>query len=313
MNTYYTHLKSSIPSSVYANGEYLGICDKRNTIDLLVNTTDVYYNISPIGNYYPYTIHVFNNSKCIDTTNNCYIVPYYNNHYDIYLKHIKIYENTPTTTLLNTSIGKTTITILNGINSSVSIYDNGNIVYSDIIHLLSKATAFNHQGNTIIKGFTVDEEYYLLILNNKYELVYSGYFDNMEENDKNIVGLNNIYDIAKHCHMCEIDLNHLDNFKDYYIVKENLNLCNTIELIPEAFLEALKVGNYTLAKQYLSDTLSKASNSHFKTYFGDIQSIYYNSYNNSSPINYTVYSGKYKSYNFTISNNKICDIEECKL
>lgn len=312
MNPYYAHLKSEIACTVYANGEYLGVCKKREPLDLRVSTNDVFFNISPIGNYYPYTIHISNTKKCVDTTNNCLIVPYYNNNYDIFLKHIKIYENTPTTTLLNTTIGKITITILNGINSSIAIYENGSIMYSDNISLLSKVTANIVQGNIIVKGFTTTEEYYLMILNSNYELIYSGYFDNLEENDKILTGFSNIYDLAKHGHVCEIDLNNTSNINDFYVVKENLKLCDTCELIPEAFLQALKLNNFSLAKQYLSDNLSKASNSHFKTYFGDIQSIYYNQYNNSFPINYTLYNGEYKSYNFNIVNNKINDIEECK-
>lgn len=313
MNPYLAHLKSDVPCTVYANGEYLGVCEKRKSLDLEINAKDVYFNVSPIGNYYPYTIHIFNNNKCVDTTNNCLIVPYYNNNYDIYFKHIKVYENTPTTTLLNTKLGNLTVTILNGINSLISIYDNGNIVYSDVIKLLSKVNANVINGNLVVKGYTTKDEYYLLVLNNNYELVYNGYFDNLEENNKILTGFTNIYDLAKHGHICEIDLNDLENLKDYYIVKEDVMLCKENQLIPKAFLEALKVQNYSLAKKYLNDTLSKASNLHFKTYFGDIQAIYYNAYNNSNPINYTVYNGEYKFYNFNVVDNKICDIEECKI
>lgn len=309
MNQYFAHIHSHIPVSISANGEYLNIVEKRKPLDLLVTKKDLYLSVSPLGNYYPYTIHISNNYKCVDTTNNCIIVPYYNNHYDIYLKHNKIYEMTANSIVLNTTFGKTNIAILNGTNSLVSIYDNGNLVYSDIVRQLSTATAISQGDHIIIKGYTINDEYYLLILNSNYETIFSGYFDNMEEHEHKIVGISNTYDIAKHCHICEISLSNME-LKDYYIVKENIDICTTDELIPRAFLEAIKVSNYTLAKKYLGDTLVRASNSHFKTYFGDIQSIYYNSYNNSSPVNYTVYSGDYKSYSFELQNGKIIDIEE---
>ena len=231
--------------------------------------------------------------------------------YDIYLKNIKIYENLPTTTLLNQTIGKTTITILNGILSSITIYDNSSIVYSENVKLLDKANVNVINGNIILKAYTTTNEYYLLILNSDYELIYNGYFDNLDENNNLFTGFTNLYDIAKHGHVCEINLDDLSNINDYYVVKDGGKRCNCQELIPQAFLEALKVKNFSLAKSYLNSTLANASNSHFEAFFGPIQAIYYNCYNNSSPINYTVYNGEYKFYNFTVKNQKIVDIEEC--
>lgn len=309
MNKYFAHIKSNIPASVSANGEYLGVSSKRSPIDILVTNKDLYLNIFPIGNYSSYTAHISNINTCIDTTNNTIVVPYYNNHFDIYLNHSKVYTQTPTTTLLNTTLGNIVVNILNGINSSIAIYENNIMIYSDIVDLLSSAVATIENKNIIIKGHTNSNKYYILILNDKYEILYSGYFDGIEEQSNKIVGLTHTYDMAKHCHICEID-KASNNVQDYYIIKENVNMCDCEELIPRAFLEALKVGNFELAKKYLLESLSKASNSHFKTFFGDIQSIYYNAYNNSNPVNYTVYSGTYKSYNFQISQNKIIDIEE---
>jgi hypothetical protein len=137
--------------------------------------------------------------------------------------------------------------------------------------------------------------------------------EKLEENNNTLTGFSNIYDIAKHGHICEIDLYNTENINEYYVVKDDISVCESKQLIPKAFLEAIKVQNFSLAKRYLNDSLCKASNSHFKTYFGTIQSIYYNAYNNSNPVNYTVYNGEYKSYNFKVCDNKICDIEECKL
>ena len=313
MNKYFAHIKSNVPVSLSANGEYIGISSKRNAIDLLVTTPDLFLTVSPIGNYSPYTAHISNHSTCVDTTNNCVIVPYYNKHFDIYLKHNKLYEQSATTTLLNTTIENYTINVLNGINSSLSIYEKNILVYSDILPLLSNATASRENNNVILKGYTIEKEYYILIMNKDFEILYSGYFDNIEDTSNKIIGLTKSYDIAKHCHICEIDKSSPQNINDYYIIKDNIPICKIDELIPRAFLEALKVQNFELAKKYLSDTLSKASNSHFKTYFGDIQSIYYNAYNNSNPVNYTLYANDYKSYNFQVSNGKIVDIEEVSL
>ena len=80
MNKYFAHIKSNVPVSLSANGEYIGISSKRNAIDLLVTTPDLFLTVSPIGNYSPYTAHISNHSTCVDTTNNCVIVPYYNKH-----------------------------------------------------------------------------------------------------------------------------------------------------------------------------------------------------------------------------------------
>lgn len=311
MNTFFAHLKSDVPCTIYANGEYVGVCSKRNSLDLKIDTKDVYFNVSQVGNYCPYTLHIFNNNHCVDTTNNCLIVPFYNNNYDIYLKSIKMNENSPTTTLLNQTIENTKIVILNGILSSINIYDNGSIVYSENVKLLDKANVSKVNGNIILKGFTTTNEYFLLVLNSDFELIYSGYFDNLDESNNLITGFTNVYDIAKHGHICEINLDDLSKINDYYVIKDNGKRCECNELIPQAFLEALKVKNFTLAKSYLCPTLANASNSHFEAFFGPIQAIYYNCYNNSSPLNYTVYNGEYKFYNFMVKNKKITDIEEC--
>lgn len=311
MSKFYTHLKSEIPATIYANGEYVGVCNKQNSLDLEVTTNNVYFNVSPVGNYYPYTIHIFNHNRCVDTTNNSLIVPYYNNNYDIYLSHIKIQENRPTTTLYNGSVGNFSVSILNSIQTLINIYINNNLIYSDNIKLLNKVTVEQLFENLIIKGLTTDDEYYVLILDKLGNVIHSGYFDNIEETNNVFTGFSNIYDMAKHGHICEINLQNVKDVKDYFVVKENLKLCSTAELIPQAFLEALKVKNFTLAKSYLANPLSNASNNHFDAYFGPIQAIYYNCYNNSNPINYTVYNGEYKFYNFVVKDNKICDIEEC--
>lgn len=310
MSSIYTHLKSNIPCIVYANGEYLGISKKRESLDLLISNKEVYFNISPVGNFYPYTLHLVNVNQCIETTNNCLLVPYYNNNYDIILKNMKIHENTPTTTLVNTTINSITVTILNGINSSITIYDDGKIVYSDVLKLLDKANATMVQNNLVVKGFTTEKEYFVLILDKEYNLVYSGYFDTLDETNNILTGFTNLYDMAKHGHVCEIDLNNTKELKDYFVVKENQNFTETKELVPQAFLEAIKVKNYNLAKNYLSPSLANASNDHFQSYFGNIQDIYYNIYNNANPINYTIYNGEYRFFNFSVKGNKIVDIEE---
>lgn len=311
MSKYFAHLKSEVETLIYANGTYLGVASKRNSIDMEVDTNNVYLNVSPVGNYLPYTVHIFSHNNMVDISNNCLIVPFYNNNYDIYLKSIKIQENIQTKTLFNQSIGKCTIVILNGTSSSINIYENGNIVYSDNLKLLNKAQASIVNNNLVVKGYTTTNEYYLLILNNEYELIFNGYFDNLDENENTFIGFTNIFDIAKHGHICEIDLNDTKNIKDYYVVKDGGKVCEIDELIPQAFLEALKVKNFTLAKSYLSPTLAKASNKHFETYFGNISEIYFNCYNNSNPINYTIYNGEYKFYNFNVNNKKIIEIEEC--
>ena len=285
MNSIVAHVKSNIPCIVYANGEYLGVCKKREDLDLLIKDKEVYFNISPVGNYTPYTLHLINVNECVETTNNCLLVPYYNQNYDIVLKNIKVYDNLPTTTLVNTTIGSTSVTILNGIHSSISIYDDGKIVYSEILKLLDKANATMVKDNLVVKGYTTDKEYYALILDKDFNLVYSGYFDTLDESNNVLTGFTNVYDMAKHGHVCEIDLNDVQNIKDYFVVKDQVKITETKELIPQSFLEALKVKNYTLAKSYLSPTLANASNDHFQSYFGEIQKIYFNTYNQANPIN----------------------------
>ena len=79
-----------------------------------------------------------------------------------------------------------------------------------------------------------------------------------------------------------------------------------------AFLQAVKIKNFDLAKEYLSDNLkSKLSESACEQFFGEINEIYFNPYvKNDVQLNYTIKGANYTSFNFKVKSCVIEEIEE---
>jgi len=78
------------------------------------------------------------------------------------------------------------------------------------------------------------------------------------------------------------------------------------EVIPYAFLQALQVGDISLASSYLDISMRrKIDDEHLKEYFGEIQSFY--------AIDLQTYFVKTRDskdiYKFTLIDNKICEID----
>lgn len=99
----------------------------------------------------------------------------------------------------------------------------------------------------------------------------------IEINKDKIITIDMLNDIAKHCEKREYTFNN-DNLKlinkELYYINNEPKLCFNTDIMPIAFLEAVKFGDYNLARKYLTVNLkARLSDNHLKAFFKDIDKI----------------------------------------
>ena len=235
-------------------------------------------------------------------------IPYSNNHIDvIYTPKAILKTNETPTIILNKKFGKNTYCIWNkNTNSFIKIYNDDTTLFETTIPLLHTAE-FYTKGCVLIKGSTINNKTFCLIFDTKKEkIVLCDEYESFEENRQTIKFLKFCNDIAGHGIVNVFDINSccVDNYVVY--INNSPKTATNNQLIPFAFLESIKLKDFTLAKHYLYDSLT--SNEHLENFFGDFSDIYFNGYSNK--LNYTIKGKKYRNFTFELNNNKIIDIEE---
>lgn len=317
MTKNFIHFLSETPCAISINGQNIGYIDNSNTfeLDIITNTTNVYVTYSPLShkNYVlPYTFNINNND--INALNSDYIkvVPFPNNQYDIIMKPFYYYQIETSKVLLNQTVGNLFVNILNDNKSNITIYSGASIVFTITTVKLENAKVYIKSDYLIIEGIIDKENYYLLILDIKdFSIIYNDITQSIENTDEYLQIYKKLNTIPKHAEICKIDYKVKSKDTYYVYQKEFPELPKNNMLIPFSMLEAIKVGDENVIKDSVDNNLSATPINYFKNYFGDIQEIYLNRHiEPTNKINYTVFNGNYKNYNFIINGNKIADIEE---
>ncbi len=140
---------------------------------------------------------------------------------------------------------------------------------------------------------------------------------NLLESDKNeILTYKNANDFCHHGVVCKYNFDKEFKFEKDLVYNENQPFyTHQKELIPYAFLDAVKIKNYDLAREYLSSELSnKLKDNHLSRFFGNFlfshQSLCKDNNINEIALIYEKDDEKYaKIYSFDInSDNKITNI-----
>jgi len=140
--------------------------------------------------------------------------------------------------------------------------------------------------------------------------------DKIEVNKDIISILTKKNDMAKHATVAKYKLNanKIVKIEKYLTCLKSKSLINDEILIPYAFLEAIQVKNFILAREYLTESTSKAlTDLHLENYFGKIYDIK-QSHLDEQNILAVVYKNEHsyfaKYFKFTLINNKIDNIDE---
>lgn len=131
----------------------------------------------------------------------------------------------------------------------------------------------------------------------------------IEINENKISTLSYINDMAKHVKVSKYTL--LDDIKkdsdELFMESENAKKCTVSCLVPYNFFEAIKCGDFSLAKTFLSESLCLTSEA-MKQYFGEFKEIKLFSV---SPLVYTLYKdNEARDYHIEMLGDKIVDISD---
>lgn len=296
-------ISCKVPCNISINGEK---CENTKYIDVM-SDEDFYITFLPFdkNKYLAYSTSLSHAT----TSDEIDVVPF-NTHTEICYNPTQLPLNQSFTQILGKKYGSFYFTINNSDKSFLNI-DELKYSHKSTIPKLLYAN-FNIVGTVIsIMGETETKLTYILLFNTKTKKVVLETLANSVEITKNTIRAIKFYPtITGYGKVFEFD-NTTQKLNNYNVYKESKpHIVTTNELIPYAFLECLKYGDYNLAKHYLTDNL--VSTEHLKKYFGMVREIYYNGFSENE-INYTILSDTYHNYTFSISDFKISEIEENQL
>lgn len=301
----YIHIKCNEKAKISINGIKTYIVSPSNTLDIIVKK-NCYVSCMPTNDeFLPYSFSL----QDIKNNDNILKIPFHNNHTDIYFIPTLKIEKMEDTILIDKRYGEHYIKVFSNSLTYINI-SNEKYSYTKKIQRLTSCntTIENH---LILYGKLKNNNLYYLIFdleNNKP--IIDDEFEIVEKDKEKIKLMKNTQNIAKHGIVYEYDIKtgFVDNYSIY--IDETPRTTNIIKAIPYAFIEAIKLNDFNLAKSYLQDAF--VSNDHLKSYFGEVKEIFPNPYTREN--NYTLLTTEgYKSYTFEIENSKIKDIEEIQL
>lgn len=311
--------------NIYVNGSLIGLIDnqKVHCIDLKVYSEKLIITKEPISSkkklLLPYTIQLSTSNGVGSDNELATVVPFPNNSYDIILQPCEIKQYKNLKKVYDDFVDNYNIVVVNNGQSYINIYKLNVLKYSTVVEELSQISASKKSDYVIVKAINNKGQYFVLVLNEAkdFEEAICTSADELEDQEEKLKLLVKINDIAKHAKVITLNYQQPQAEQPHYVyLKDSAVTTQSKQLLPFAFLEAIKVGNHKLAKEYLSPELKeKTTKQHLTNYFNNLTEIYYNTHFTAQPkVNYTVFcNNKYKNYNFEIVNNKIADIDEVQI
>ena len=168
---------------------------------------------------------------------------------------------------------------------------------------------------TVISGATQDNKTYHLYFDKNLQAVFDGIADKIEYDGTQIVTLQNISDIARHGLVTTYkkSISGFTKNQQYAVYTQNEAVAPASNItIPWAFMEAVNIANYTLARSYLHPSLSASlQDNHIAEYFGEFLEV--TPTLNNTPYDLSlVYAGNprfVKTYHFEVNENRIVNID----
>lgn len=291
---YFLHLKTTFDAFLEGNTLALGLITKNNTIHLEVRENyPITFKVFPINKkedhkaLLPYAVTINYNHNLFELEGeNVTVTDFKNKHYELlFLKNQVTFHDTLEV------LKQTTYSILSASHTATLFYDG---IYQ--VSIQDKELIFTHNIDACIKNGTIAKiknkdvivikantkwnETYILILgyhNNAYTILKEGIVNKIEYGADTLTLLTKQKDMAGHgiVEAFKIEGHNLTLEETYVVYTQEKPKITTIkELIPFAFLEAVKVKNYSLAREYLTQELNASlQEEHFNAYFGDYEEV----------------------------------------
>ena len=318
MSEIFLHIHSDIPSAFCVNGEQIGFCSKpTDFISISVEKEEFVLYVYPLEQTLPHTSFISysakincKNAKPLCNNSLLTITDYGQGNFVIMCNSLKI--NKPTTTTFCTSLENTSLTILQ--NNLYLANDKNSLSFIPKTPLKdAKLTKF--QEFLIIWGKTYTNKDNILITNSNLNLIFDSIADKIEIEDNHIITLQRVNDIAMHGVVNEYQLQNeqVTHLKEYTVYTQNtpISPANTFA-IPYALLEAIAIGNFSLARSYLHPSLSATlQDEHLERYFDNFIEAT-PAFNHPLNVLALVYPGNprfVKNFLFDIADNRVLNID----
>lgn len=199
------------------------------------------------------------------------------------------------------------------INKNILNVSNGkNGLYYPLAQNLSNISIKQNHDLIELTGLTASKKTLGLFINENLQVQFDGVADKIEYDGNQIVTLQNIKDIARHglVTIYKRTQNGFKKSQQYSVYTKNEPIAPACsEALPLAFMEAVSIENFTLARSYLHPSLSNAlQDNAMKAYFGDFIEFNPQGANKIA----LIYNGSprfVKIYRFDVKDGRICDID----
>jgi hypothetical protein len=293
---YYLHLKSNFDAFIEVNKLQLGLVKKNAVSALSLEVCENYpllLRVTPLTypedekKLLPYLTKINFFNGFLEVSNDLVkVVHYPNNNYELILNKNLIYNHELPKVLSQTSyniknFSHTATVFYDGINQ-LTIEDRGLLFTHKIKEDLITAEIEKIKNSQVImlEAKTKANKLYCLVLtfnNSKYEVLKECLANKIEKGNKTITFLTHLNDMGGHGFVeeCELTQEKLNIKEDYVVyLNDKAKTTNLPELVPYAFLEAVKCKNFVLARNYLQKELSDSlQDEHLIAYFGDFVEV----------------------------------------
>lgn len=337
MKKFFLHLISSINAIVEINNKYIGIINKNGqplSIEV-VSDNPILLQLKPLQaeqnkkKLLPYFSKISLSGLGLVASNKLVnITTYKDHHYELFLMPNEVSSYSGIEVL-----AQKTFSINNSSHTATCFFDglyqilieNNNLLLTHITNYTLTSCEIEKIKNTkliIFSADTINGELYLLITryeDNKYKIVKEEIINKLELEEGKITTLKKAKDIAvtaiiKEYKIENDNLTETDSYTVY--LKEKAKTTDIPQIIPIAFLQAVKIKNYKLARTYLTEALNeKLADQHLEAYFGEFTEIKPARYE-INPINKValIYNENEKQtakiFQVELINNKIANIDE---
>ncbi len=306
------HFKSSVAYSLYINGEYVDYCAECGAIDIIAKCKELTYLYCPVSDdvsYMPISGRVEIYGDGVKASGDVMVVPFGDDHYEIHIMPKSSDISSRYNIVSEADISGCKVRVYNNGYGKVDIAQNT----IDIDGVISMASIDEHMGYILVECVCIDDRHIILYDINAGDVIIDTGCDKVEISDSALKVLIDHKDML--CQGTVITYNMATKMKEEYnVYLREVQKERSSEVVPYAFLTALKVGNYALAKEYLSNSFADVSLVQMCNYFGEYSQYYYNAYTLDERINYVLKTmNGYKSYDFVVKEGKIEDITEMAL
>ena len=320
MNNYYIHLYSEIPAVFMIDGKQVGFVEYPNqSIDILSDQPSFLLYVYPTipkhksNTAISYSAEIaMNAGKLFCDNSNIEITYYGKSHFKINATPLYVHSQAKNIPPFYQKIDDCTFSIIKGTLFAQSKEHN---FYYPLPCDLDKINIKKINDFFVLSATEETGQNYILILNANLQLQFDALADKIEFDGKTVVTLQNVYDIARHGLVKTFKFNKTGFAKtqqySVYTQSEPVSPAN-YRALPWAFMEAVNIQNYTLARSYLHPNLSQVlKDEHISAYFGDFLEVL-PSLDNDYSVLALVYSGNprfVKNYKFEIIENRIYNID----